>query len=346
VENDPALFGEDWGKVEKWNAVMHESVRMLLGKLDGNTYNDISRDSYGIYAWGDRYHWGWPQWGQSPRQTPEWKQSWAGNYYDYPNAMLMAFLRTGRKVFLERFFPNAIQVGDVHTVNWHPQAERIGACRYCPPRNFVAVDNGKPYLSNEFNHWKSQSVYAHWYLTGDRRSRDHCTLLANAALRNRAADSGWAARGVGAHMIGLWNAYELTLDRQYFDRMKDMAYRAMRQFKNGRYSKGGRFMWGIANEGLCHYYWVSGDPKVIETLKTGLETCKGKTSYPNMSLGLAMTYRVTGDERFREWAWQALSRQKPSSRVHNPGCQFRGTHFALFFLSKASEGWKPASSPQ
>jgi len=344
VENDPTLFGDDWPKVQKWNGVQLKSVQMLLEKLDNNTYNGITRDSYGIYAWGDRFHWGWPKWGVSPRHTLEWKQSWAGNYYDYSNAMIMAFLRTGEKTFLEWYFPSALFTGDVHTCNYHPRKELIGACRYCPPRNFVATDNGAPYVSNEYNHHKSQSVYARWYLTGDRRSLDHCKMLANNELLNHDADRGWAARGIGAQMIGLWNAYERTLDKKYFDRLKGMAYRAMGQFKSGKYRKGG-FHDGIANEGLCHYYWVSGDKAVIDTFVAGYPKNRGRSSYPNMALGAAMTYRVTGDERFKDWAWKALSRQKPSSRVHGPGCQFRGTHFALYFLSKASEGWKPTMAP-
>jgi len=341
VENDPALFGEDWPKVERWNDVMLKSVRLLLGVLDDNTYNGVRRDSYGIYAWGDRFHWGWPKFGKSPYKVRQWRESWAGNYYDYPNAMLMAFLRTGDKTFLERYFPNAIQIGDVHTCNYHPVKKRIGACRYCPPRNFVAVDNGSPYISNEFNHYKTQSVFTHWYLTGDLRSLDHCKMLANAAYENHDADSGWAARGIGAQMMGLWNAYELWRDTKYFDRMKGLAYRAMAQCRTGKYRKGGGFIEGILTEGLVHYYWVSGDPKVIETFKEGLPKTRAKTNYPNMSLSLALMYRMTGDRQWADWAWKALSRQKPSSRVHNPACQFRGTHFALYFLSDASTGWKP-----
>jgi hypothetical protein len=164
----------------------------------------------------------------------------------------------------------------------------------------VATDDGTPYTSNEYNHFKTQSVFAHWYLTGDRRSLDHCELLTNFAFVNRAADSGWAARGVGAQLGGLWNAYELWRDPKYLERMKGMAGRAMAQFARGRYEKGGTFMWGIANEGICYYYWVTGDPKALEVLKRGLEQCSARTRFANMSLGLAMVYRATGDERFRD----------------------------------------------
>ena len=142
-----------------------------------------------------------------------------------------------------------------------------------------------------------------------------------------------------------WEAYELWRDPKYFRRTKGLACRAMAQFKRGRYSKKGTFMWGIANEGLAHYYWVSGDRQVIETFKSGYPKCKGKTSYPNMALGLALTFRVTGDGRFRDWAWTALGKKKPHHRVHGPGCQFRGNANALFFLSEAGKGWKPYRNP-
>jgi hypothetical protein len=338
VESDPALFGEDAEKMLQHDAKLLDSLKQGIRAIDMRRQ---TLDSYGVYAWGDLYHWKWDSQGQAPYDTQNWRYSFEGNYYDYPHVMFQGFLRTGDKLYLERFLPNAIQIGDVHTVNYHPRQELIGACRYCPPRNFVATDNGAPYVSVEFNHFKSQSVYACYYLTGDRRSLDHCMMQANNVLNNRAADRGWAARGIGAQLGGLWNAYELTRDAKYLARMKEMAGKAMAQFRKGRYDKGGTFMWGIANEGLCYYYWVTGDPAVIETFKEGYPKCKAATSHPNMALGLAMTYRVTGDESFREMAWRAIGRERADIGPHGIGQNFRSTHFALFFLSDASKGWKP-----
>ncbi len=342
VEDDPQLFGEDWPKVQEHNRIIKASLEGLLKVIDGHTYGAITRDSYGLYAWGDRYHWSWGSWKNSPRQTLNWKMSWAGNYYDHPHSMMMQFMRTGDKLFLERYWPNAIQIGDVHTVNYHPNSELIGACRYCPPRNFVAMDDGSPYLSIEYNHYKTQSVFAHYYLTGDLRSLEHCRMLANVAYANHRADTGWAARGVGHHITGLWNAYELWREPKYLERMKDMAYRAMAQFKRGGYEKGGLFMWGIANEGLCYYYWVTGDPQVIHVLRSGIERMGDRAAgNANLGLGLAMMYRVTGEKKYADLAWQAIARKKVTTRVHDGGIVFRNTHFALFFLSEASKNWTP-----
>jgi hypothetical protein len=95
-------------------------------------------------------------------------------------------------------------------------------------------------------------------------------------------------------MAGLWNAYELWRDPKYLDRLKGMADRAMNQFSKGKYDKGDSFMWGIANEGLCYYYWVSGDQKALDVLKSGLEKCSAKTKHSNMSLGLAVARTRVG----------------------------------------------------
>ncbi len=348
VENDPKLFGEDFAKVAKHDEALFSSLQQGIRAID---LRRGVADSYGIYAWGDLYHWQWKNndgswsWGKSPFRTVNWQRSWEGNYYDYPHVMFQGFVRTGEKLFLERFIPNAIQIGDVHTANYHPNPALIGACRYCPPRNFAATDDGAPYISSEYNHFKTQSTFAYYYLTGDLRVREQCMMLANNALTNTAADRGWAARGVGAQLGGLWNAYGLTRDPKYLARMKGMADRAMAQFRGGRYSVGGDFMWGIANEGLCYYYWVTGDPAVIETFKAGFPKCRAATAHPNMALGLAMTWRVTGDATFRDMAWKALSREKADIGPHGIGQTFRSSHFALFFLSEASKDWKPFTQP-
>ncbi|MCK5849924.1 MAG: hypothetical protein KAH23_03340 [Kiritimatiellae bacterium] len=342
VENDPNLFPENWSKVEKWNGKIKSSIKQLLEKIDGNTYYGISRDSYGIYGFGDRYHYAWGKWKNSPSKRAEWKISWAGNYYDYPHGMLQQFLRTGDKTFLKYYWQNAIQIGDVHTLNWHPtKPQYIGACRYCPPRNHVGRDNGNPYFSIEYNHYKTQSVFANWYLTGDRRSLEHCKMLANNAYENHAADSGWASRGVGAQLAGLWNAYELWRDKKYFNRMKDMAYRAMKQISGGGYQKSKGFR-GIGNEGICYYFWLSGDIEAIKALQKHVEELEGRaTSNSSMSFCLALLYRATGDNNYADMAWRAIEKTGVTSRVHNGGLMYRNTHFALFLLSEASKNWSP-----
>jgi hypothetical protein len=343
AESDAALFADKWAKVEAYDAKLKKSIRRITAKLDGHKYG-LTRDSYGFYTWGDTFHWGaWQGFGKSPKQTPEWMFSYAGNYYDYPNAALMQFLRTGDREYWHRFEPNAIHVGDVFTCHYHPNEALWGACRYCPPRNHVGLDNGAPYVSAEFNHNKSQCVFAYYYLTGDLRTLDNVKLLMNNAYSNRAADRGWAARGVGAQIAVLYCAYELTMQQKYLDRMKGLVDNALRYWRRGRYPKGGRFMWGIANEGITYYYWLTGDKEVIDGLRQGLDAYGDRAAnYANMALGNAMVYHATGEQKYADLAWKALGRGGETSRPKSFGLQWRNTPFALFFLSKAAKDFKPA----
>jgi hypothetical protein len=121
VEADPTLFGDRADRAKKHDDIMLQSVKQTIGKVDFRSRYGGGADSYGIYAWGDLFHVYWGTWKNSPFQAQPWHIAWEGNYYDHPHAMLMQFLRTGDKTFLERYWPNAVQIGDVHTANYHPR---------------------------------------------------------------------------------------------------------------------------------------------------------------------------------------------------------------------------------
>jgi hypothetical protein len=346
AENDPTLYGDKWPLVDTYNRRLEAAIDRILKKRDGARYNRITRDSYGLYEWGDIYHWDWTDFDKSPKHTPEWMVSWEGNYYDFPNAALMQFARTGNRKYLDAFFPSALHVGDVFTCHYHPRPELIGACRYCPPRNHVATDDGAPYVSAEFNHNKSQCVFNHYYLTGDLRTLENALLLANNALTNHDADRGWAARGVGHQIAALWCSYELTGDPKYLARMKDMAYRAMAEWKTGKYRSGG-FHDGIANEGLAYYYWVTRDPQAIAALSAGLDIRGARAGNETvMALGNAMTYAATGQAKYADVGWRAFARGADDiARPKTFGLAWRNTAYALYFLATDLAEFKRDAPP-
>jgi len=315
---------------------MLESLKAINKKIDGHTYTHYS-DSYGLYAWGDVFHWGWGSRGKSPKDTYEWYLSWAGNYYDFPNACLVQFLRTGDWRYWDRFVPHAMHVGDVFTCHYHPRKDLIGACRYCPPRNHVAGDDGDPYVSSRFNHNKSQCVFSLYYLTGDLRVLDNCRLLANNAVENRSANNAKQARGPGAHVVALWQTYEMWPTQEHFERLKGMARRTAARLARGDGKLGAKWMWGIAFEGVVYYLWVAPeDTKTFEMIKTGVDRLGSRAgNYSNMSLVNAYLYARTGDEKYRDLAFTALSRSQVKNRPKTFGNQWRNTGFALHFLSTA-----------
>lgn len=337
AESNAAIFGEDWPKVQKYDKKLAGGLANIIRKLDGHKYGAAFVDGYGFYPWGDSYHWYWGEQQKSPNNRPEWSLAWEGNYYDFPNATLIQFARTGDKKYLERFEPCARHVGDVFMCHYHPKKHLWGACRYCPPRNHVAHDKGNPYVSIEFNHAKSQCVFNHYYLYGDLRSLDNALLLANNALNNHAPDSGWAARGLGAHLAQIWCAYELTGEEKHLARLKDMTRRGLGQTKGGSYKKGGKFMWGIAYEGMVYSYWITKDPKTLDALKSAYDK-RMRDSYmiSNLALGAAFLYGETGEEAYKKYAWKAvLYGDKTVARPKSFGLAWRNTGLALYYLSKA-----------
>lgn len=338
AESDPAIFPPDkWSIVEDFDRKMLASLKQIRKKLDGFTYVGYTTDSYGFYNWGDTFHWGWAKQENSAKDTYEWHLSWEGNYYDYPNLCLMQMIRTGnRDYYWHAFEPNTIHVRDVFTCQYHPKKELYGACRYCPPRNHVALDDGTPYVSNEFNHNKSQCVFAHWYLTGDWRTREVLELMMNNGLNNRAADVGFANRGIGAHLALVWQSWELTGDEKYRNRILQLLKCAGKELE----STGGEFKKGpdpgIGQEGLVYAHWATGDAYAEKLIQLVTERWVNKgRKHPSSSLALAYGAWFTGNEHMREYAWGSVAKASQSPRPKDTAGPNRNIPFALYFLSTA-----------
>jgi hypothetical protein len=336
AESDPSIFPPDkWSIVEEFDRKMLASFKQIRKKLDGFTYVGYTTDSYGFYNWGDTFHWGWPKQENAPKDTYEWHLSWEGNYYDYPNLCLMQMIRTGnRDYYWHAFEPNTIHVRDVFTCQYHPKKELCGACRYCPPRNHVALDDGTPYVSNEFNHNKSQCVFAHWYLTGDWRTREVLELMMNNGLNNHAADVGFANRGIGAHLALVWQSWELTGEEKYRNRILQLLKCAGKELE----STGGEFKKGpdpgIGQEGLVYAHWATGDPYAEKLIRLVAErwVSKGR-KHPSSSLALSYGAWLTGNEQMREYAWGSVAKAAQSPRPKDTAEPNRNIPFALYFLS-------------
>ncbi len=180
-------------------------------------------------------------------------------------------------------------------------------------------------MSNEYNHNKSQCVFAHYYLTGDLRTLDNIKLMMNNGYANRAADRGWAWRGIGAQLALLWQSYELTLDEKYRTRAAGMAKRAW----SGRARS--QSFYGIALEGVVYYHWMTGDPAA----KAGLLKMIGdrRDGGPTKALGLAYAYYLTGEDSYRQGALKALGRPKYTPRPKNFGMLYRNAPFAWYYVS-------------
>ena len=337
AESDKSLFTDkQWVTVRAYDKKLLDSLVLINRKIDGHTYTHTT-DSYGLYKWGDVFHWGWKNLDKSPKDSFEWYLSYAGNYYDFPNACLVQFLRTGDWRFYDRYVPSAMHVGDVFTCHYHPKKYLWGGYRYCPPRNHVAGDAGNPYVSEEFNHNKSQCVFALYYLTGDLRALDNARLMANNAFLNHNADNSKQARGPGAHIVALWQTYELWPTEAHMKRMQQMVNRTANRLSTNAGSLGQKWMWGIAFEGCVYYLWSKpDDTATFDRIMAGVDKFGGNADdYSNMTLVNAYLYGRTGEPKYADLAWKALTKCQTKNRPKTFGAQWRNTGFGLYFLSKA-----------
>jgi hypothetical protein len=323
VEADPALFGQRWpvvdGYLKWWTANFENIVRLR----DGRTFRGITRDAYGWLEFGDGLHWVWQPGNDSPRNF-----AWDGNYYDFPHACLLHFLMTGRAEYFEVFVEHSRHLADVHLVHHDPDATFIGSNRYCPPTDHVRMDppggdfqRARVYVSDTFNHHKTQSLFESYLLTGDRRALDAALLGLKYAHDYTDADNAYnQPRGPGNQLLTLVTGYEFTGDRKYLDRCRRIVEfgrqaqaRYQSDFNNVPSS---RFQFGIALEGLRRYYEASGDVAAIPILRTGLDfLIERNQRFTNCADACAFLYRQTGDRKYLDFGLQLVGR---SDLVGNP----------------------------
>ena len=324
-------------KTSKYNSDVKEAIVYIDKKIDGQEYNGVTKDSYGYYAWGDLYHWA-----NAAGVEDKWNLLWESNYYDYPFATLLQFARTGDLQFLDICDRNGLHVADVFMCKWHPNKELIGACRYSPPANHVGLDtdyrNPKPYVSEEFNHHKAQSILYRYLLLGDLHAKDDFMLALNNATLNR--EGAWhQCRGAGAKLATLTEGYQLVGgDDAIMKMMRKTVTDGIAQSKKGgdsfSHSKG-RFMYGIATEGLVRYYWLTKDQDAIDVMTTMNdwlidENLEGASS--NSAMSMAFLWRHTGDAKYRDAAIRLLNPGE-LTRPKSFGQSLRSMPYALYYLS-------------
>jgi hypothetical protein len=254
-------------------------------------------------------------------------------------------------MYLDILDRHGLHLADVFMCKWAPEKKYCGACRYSPPANHVGNDvdykSPKPYFSVEFNHHKAQSILARYYLLGDLRARDDFMLALNNAMTN--PEASWRqCRGPGAKLATLYSGYMLTHDPKCLEKMKECVAGALKLKANPKGFSGqgpsGYFMMGIAAEGLCYYWWLTGDNDTLQTIQAIDDFLipeipkKGKDYVTcNLTCSLALTYRQTGDEKYRN---AALDLFKMSTGEHRPkgfGQQWRNAGYAWYYLSNLGE---------
>jgi len=195
------------------------------------------------------------------------------SYADF--SVLLLGLRNGDPAFLRQGMAGARHYRDVD-IN-----QVTGGCITHSPNHVMG--------GSSFSHAWPQGVYAHYLLTGSRRSRE--VALRNGDHMLRSADIESGNRTLARYLTNLTDMYQITGDKRYFDRFMaqlDHAEKLLKEHPEARYAS----MFGRQEgEGLVPFHgWYgctalikmrreSGDQALLPHIRREVETVMDMNLY-------------------------------------------------------------------
>ena len=339
ASSDPALYdAATLQAVQAYDRRLSDTLDHILRARDFG-YGDY--DQYGMFNFGDvmdyiRGNRGFP----TDRNV-----TWDNNYYDYAHALFLQFARTGDDRFLETAIQAQHHLMDMDMLCWHTQDRMIGSNRYCDGGMHIRMGGGGLYASATFNHYKTQSHFERFYLTGDRRARDMGLLSARFAMLNNGL--GWGEpRSLGHGPLGVLAAWEATGDLRYLRRMREfehlIANRALAARNPARVARGRHWQGGIAFEGLREFYEHTGDAKALDALKVLTAHCLSVKDYaPSTLHAFAFLGAQMNNPEYRQVARKRIATAgrgitgRSWGFAQSFGNQLRNAPYVWWYMSKS-----------
>jgi len=331
ASSKPDLYAEELRPlVANYDFFFEQNRREML------RYREFNRglDAYGMFNFGDHInHINNGRRDKNGERPDPTDVHWGNNYYGFPHAMIIQFVRTGKLDMLTYGEQCSVHLQDVDIHCWHPNASFFGAPRYSAGPDHVRIyGRGDPvYTSNTYNHYTSQSLFERFWLKGDRRALEMGLLSAGFA-RTKTTGAISQSRSIGHGIIMLLCAYETTGDTSYLAAAEKIINRT-RKFRK---SKSGAWIDGIALEGHRYWYEVTGDTKAIETVIGGVDAAEKKRDRAGAILqAYAFAYGQTGDEKYRTALIKGLKRNARGKKVSMIGFgnSFRSTGYLFWYLA-------------
>ncbi len=276
---------------------------------------------------------------------------WDGNYYDFPLAVLVNFLRTGDRLNLRVAEEAGLHLADLdicHSYPGHPAW--VGSPRSGPVighfRHYTRSRGQRYMASPAFTFYKNESLYQLYYLTGERWYRDVARMSSDFAMAR------WGRGALRTLAHGLWgvlSAYRDTHEIAYLDRARFFVdeWGKPWQDRNQGSFQDQHWMYGLVFEAYDKYYRTTGDVETARYLVQALDALVaefgrpdgGTGSLPGLKLfGFGLGYEHTGDERYRQQGLvhleQLLAPQGEGWRVKTFAQNFRSSPYFLRYLTR------------
>jgi hypothetical protein len=303
-------------KLANWNEMARNAV-----DPDENTSLIACRRGRGE---GQGFYYGWVDFGDLC-----WQPGTCQLHYDWTCVMLVNYLRTGERGFLDMGTEMARHRMDIDQV-W---SDRVipafrGLTRY--EKQYTNIHAGVKdgyYKAIPSHHWVSGEVL-YYMLTGERKARE-CAIRGARGIQWRLVDrvrkqatTRGQLRSTGWSILNLCSVYDLTADKTWLDE-------AMVLFENSvrpKWKARGPFMDGglqyyYSTQGLCELHHRSGNDEVLQLLKEGCEK-NFKARYGEWQIFLSNIYAYVGHVQNND-AYLARAKELFSSyvpRSKNPPC--------------------------
>ncbi len=265
--------------------------------LDGYVRSRERQHDFGLLNYGDWY---------GERGT-----NWGNIEYDTQNAFFLQYIRSGDPRAFYLGCQTELHNRDVDTVHWNDDPNRLGGVyvhQMCHVGNYYdkAVEGSLGFPSGGFSvsHAWTEGHFAHYFLTGDRRSLETGRAVADYFVRaelGRPYDFS-SARVPGWHLIMLCSAYHSTGDPYYLNaarvvieqvlELQDKLPRPLPEHQLGDrkpYQEGGwvramvpghceceprhqgnaGFMIAVLLSGMKYYHDITGDDRVKQSIIRG-----------------------------------------------------------------------------
>ncbi|MCG3179032.1 MAG: hypothetical protein BIFFINMI_01363 [Phycisphaerae bacterium] len=275
---------------------------------------------------------------------------WDGNYYDFPHAAIVNYLRTGEPINLTTAEEAGLHLADLDICHCYPGSpEQAGSPRSGPVvGHFRNYTSGQTYTGhNSFTFYKNESLYELYYLTGERWYHDVGLLSSEFAMQRWGQG---ALRNLAHGIWGVLSAYHDTHDKRYLDRATFFVDKWGKpwQDKNGGSFDDQLWMYGLLFEAYDKYYRLTGD---VDTAKYNVkaidaamaeESADGRWKNSGARsgiclMGYGLAYEYTGDRKYLDYGLAVLDKTARSSggdRVKTFAQQFRASPYFLKYLTR------------
>jgi hypothetical protein len=343
--NNPALFQPQYRDlIARYQKQLDASLKRIVTNRPRPGWKV---DEYGWLNFGSGLHHR-----EYVKDTPQ-ESWWDSNYYDFPHAVLVNYLRTSDLLSLRTAEEAGLHLADIDICHSFPgYPNRAGAPRSGPViGHFRNYAGSTAFMGHDsFTFYKNESLYELYYLTGERWYREVGLMSSDFAM---AFWGKGALRNLAHGIFGVLSAYQDTHQPKYLDRARffvDEWGKPWQDKANGSF-KDQQWMYGLAFEAYDKYYRISGDLDTAKYLVRALDALiqefwaptGGTGGLDGMNLiGYALGYEYTGKEDYLKkglWLLDQVSRPgAEGDRVKTFAQNYRASPY---FLKVLTVGYKP-----